>query len=41
MEDSFFAVEVTADDVEAVIARWTGIPVQSVKQDETKKLARN
>ncbi len=38
MEDSFFAVEVTADDVEAVIARWTGIPVQAVKQDETKKL---
>ncbi len=38
MEDSFFAVEVTKDDVEEVIARWTGIPVQRVKQEEGKKL---
>jgi ATP-dependent Clp protease ATP-binding subunit ClpC len=30
-DDSFFAVEVTKDDVEEVIARWTGIPVQSIK----------
>ena len=38
LEDSFFAVEVTKDDVEEVIARWTGIPVQSIKQEEAKKL---
>ena len=36
--DSFFAVEVTRDDVEEVISRWTGIPIQSVKQEEAKKL---
>ncbi|MBK8148714.1 MAG: ATP-dependent Clp protease ATP-binding subunit [Acidobacteria bacterium] len=38
LEDSFFAVEVTKDDVEAVIARWTGIPLTSIKQEEAKKL---
>ena len=38
LEDSFFAVEVTKEDVEEVIARWTGIPVTSVGQDEAKKL---
>ncbi len=38
LEDSFFAVEVTKDDVEEVIARWTGIPIQSIKQEEAKKL---
>lgn len=38
MEDSFFAVEVTKQDVEEVIARWTGIPVTSIKQEEAKKL---
>ncbi len=38
LEDSFFAVEVTREDVEDVIARWTGIPVQSIKQEEAKKL---
>ncbi len=38
LEDSFFAVEVTQADVEEVIARWTGIPVQSIKQEEAKKL---
>ncbi len=38
MEDSFFAVEVSKDDVEEVIARWTGIPVSSIKQEEAKKL---
>ncbi len=36
--DSFLAVEVTREDVEEVIARWTGIPVQSIKQEEAKKL---
>ena len=38
LEDSFFAVEVTKEDVEEVISRWTGIPIQSVKQEEAKKL---
>ncbi len=38
LEDSFFAVEVSKDDVEEVIARWTGIPVQSIKQEEATKL---
>ena len=38
LEDSFLAVEVTREDVENVIARWTGIPVQRVKQEEAKKL---
>ncbi len=38
LEQSFFSVEVTKDDVEEVIARWTGIPIQSIKQEEAKKL---
>jgi hypothetical protein len=32
---------VTRDDVEDVIARWTGIPVNSLKEEETQKLLRN
>ncbi len=38
LENSFFAVEVTKDDVDEVIARWTGVPVMSVKQQEAEKL---
>ena len=38
LEDSFFHVEVNKDDVDEVIARWTGIPVASIKKDEAKKL---
>ena len=38
LEDSFFAVEVSKDDVEEVIARWTGVPVQSIKKEEAQKL---
>ena len=38
LEDSFFAVEVTKDDVEDVIARWTGVPIASIKQKEAEKL---
>jgi ATP-dependent Clp protease ATP-binding subunit ClpC len=38
IEDSFFDVEVTKEDVDGVIARWTGIPVSSIKQEEAKKL---
>lgn len=38
IEDTLFSVEVTKDDVDEVIARWTGIPVASVKQEEARKL---
>ncbi|MBA2334293.1 MAG: ATP-dependent Clp protease ATP-binding subunit [Blastocatellia bacterium] len=38
LEDSFFAVEVTKDDIDDVIARWTGVPVSSIKLEEAKKL---
>ncbi|NNF00742.1 MAG: ATP-dependent Clp protease ATP-binding subunit [Pyrinomonadaceae bacterium] len=38
IEESFLAVEVSKDDVEEVIARWTGIPIQSIKQEEASKL---
>jgi len=38
LEDSFFAVEVTRDDIDDVIARWTGIPVASIKEEEAQKL---
>ncbi len=38
LEDSFFSVEVSKDDVEEVIARWTGIPIRSIKQEEAAKL---
>ncbi|HEX3558202.1 MAG TPA: ATP-dependent Clp protease ATP-binding subunit [Pyrinomonadaceae bacterium] len=39
-EEMLMAVEVTKDDVEEVIARWTGIPVTSLKEEETQKLLR-
>jgi ATP-dependent Clp protease ATP-binding subunit ClpC len=38
LEDSFFAVEVTKEDVEEVISRWTGIPIKAIKQEEAQKL---
>jgi ATP-dependent Clp protease ATP-binding subunit ClpC len=38
LASSFFTVEVTKEDIEAVVARQTGIPVQAVKQDEAQKL---
>jgi len=38
LEDSFFSIEVTKDDVDEVIARWTGVPVSSIKLEEAKKL---
>ena len=31
--------EVTRDDVEEVIARWTGIPVTSLKEEEIAETA--
>lgn len=33
-------LEVNKDDIEEVIARWTGIPITSLKEAETKKLLR-
>src|SRR5580765_4552137 len=33
-EDALVSAEVTRDDVEDVIARWTGIPVNSLKEEE-------
>ncbi len=39
-EEMLLAIEVTKDDVEDVIARWTGIPVNSLKEEETQKLLR-
>ncbi len=39
-EDALVSAEVTRDDVEEVIARWTGIPVTSLKEAETHKLLR-
>jgi len=39
-EDTIVSAEVTRDDVEEVIARWTGIPVTSLKEEDTQKLLR-
>jgi len=39
-EDTIVAAEVTRDDIEDVIARWTGIPVTSLKEEEQRKLLR-
>lgn len=38
--DPLATVEVTKDDIEEVIARWTGIPITSLKEEETQKLLR-
>jgi ATP-dependent Clp protease ATP-binding subunit ClpC len=38
IERSFSTVDVTKDDVDEVIARWTGVPVSSVKLEEGAKL---
>ncbi len=39
-DDELVSAQVTRDDVEEVIARWTGIPVTSLKEEETHKLLR-
>ncbi len=39
-DDVLLAAAVTREDVEDVIARWTGIPVTSLKEEEQKKLLR-
>jgi ATP-dependent Clp protease ATP-binding subunit ClpC len=38
LEDDFAAAEVTRSDIEEVIARWTGIPLEAVKESEAQKL---
>src|SRR6266545_4562939 len=39
-EDQIVMGEVTRRDIEEVIARWTGIPIVSLKEEESKKLLR-
>src|SRR5207253_7879381 len=39
-EDKIVMGEVTRTDIEEVIARWTGIPIVSLKEAESKKLLR-
>ncbi|MDT7543292.1 MAG: ATP-dependent Clp protease ATP-binding subunit ClpC [Acidobacteriota bacterium] len=39
-DDMLLSVAVTKDDVEEVIARWTGIPITSMKEEELQKLLR-
>jgi ATP-dependent Clp protease ATP-binding subunit ClpC len=39
-DEMIMSVEVTKDDIEEVIARWTGIPITSLKEEETQKLLR-
>ncbi|MDT4966678.1 MAG: ATP-dependent Clp protease ATP-binding subunit ClpC [Acidobacteriota bacterium] len=39
-DDALVSAEVTKDDIEEVIARWTGIPITSLKEEETQKLLR-
>jgi len=39
-EEMLTPVEVTRDDIEEVIARWTGIPITSLKEEEQQKLLR-
>ena len=39
-EDPIVVGEVTRGDIEEVIARWTGIPITSLKEGESKKLLR-
>ena len=39
-EDPLVSAEVTRSDIEEVVARWTGIPVTSLKEGESQKLLR-
>jgi ATP-dependent Clp protease ATP-binding subunit ClpC len=39
-EDPLVSAEVTRNDIEEVVARWTGIPVTSLKEEESHKLLR-
>jgi ATP-dependent Clp protease ATP-binding subunit ClpC len=39
-QDAIVSALVTKDDIEEVIARWTGIPITSLKEEEQQKLLR-
>jgi ATP-dependent Clp protease ATP-binding subunit ClpC len=39
-DETLAPAEVTKNDIEDVIARWTGIPITSLKEEETQKLLR-
>ena len=39
-EDPLVSAQVTRNDIEEVVARWTGIPVTSLKEEESQKLLR-
>ncbi len=39
-DDVLMSAAVTRDDIEDVIARWTGIPISSLKEEESQKLLR-
>ncbi|MFN3301593.1 MAG: AAA family ATPase, partial [Patescibacteria group bacterium] len=39
-KDRLLKEEVTADDIAKIVARWTGIPVEKMLEEETEKLAR-
>jgi ATP-dependent Clp protease ATP-binding subunit ClpC len=39
-EDPIVSAQVTKDDIEEVIARWTGIPITSLKEGEHQRLLR-
>ena len=39
LDDSSTGV-VTKDDIEDVVARWTGVPMTSIKEEEIAKLLR-
>jgi ATP-dependent Clp protease ATP-binding subunit ClpC len=39
-DEAIAPAEVTKNDIEDVIARWTGIPITSLKEEETQKLLR-
>ncbi len=39
-EEQIIVGEVTRTDIEEVIARWTGIPIVSLKEEESRKLLR-
>jgi ATP-dependent Clp protease ATP-binding subunit ClpC len=39
-DDAIVGGQVTRDDIEEVIARWTGIPITSLKEQEQRKLLR-
>jgi ATP-dependent Clp protease ATP-binding subunit ClpC len=39
-DDELKYLEVNKDDIEEIISRWTGIPIMSLKEEETQKILR-